>query len=86
MFVIDEVKEQQKKIFAYMNYVEKLEIKLFYERNRTSKTEYEKNENEISIIITEIKLNKIKATLDYLIVEHNESLKYLVSLSNEENE
>tara|TARA_R100000900_G_scaffold47826_1_gene38550 strand:+ start:142 stop:402 length:261 start_codon:yes stop_codon:yes gene_type:complete len=86
MYVTDELIEQQKKIFAYMNFAEKLKIKLFYERNKKFQSEYEQNENEISIIKTEIKLNKVMATLDYLMSEHNDSIQFYISLSNKEKE
>ena len=84
MFVTDELIEQQKKIFAYTDFAEKLHIKLFYERNKKFQSEYEKNENELSIIKTEIKLNKIMATLDFLLSEHQDSIKFYISLSNKE--
>ena len=86
MYVTDELIKQQKKIFAFMNFAEKLNIKLFYERNKKFQSEYAQNENELSIIKTEIKLNKVMTTLDYLLSEHHESMKYYISLSKKEIE
>ena len=35
---------------------------------------------------TEIKLNKVMATLDYLMSEHNDSIQFYISLSKKEKE
>ena len=84
MYVTDELKTERERIVSLNHYVEKLYIKLFFEKNEKFNTEYEQNENDISIIQTEIKLNKILATLDFLQAEHLASIEYFISLSNKE--
>ena len=82
MVIENELKCLQKRIAFYSAYFEKLSIKLYFEKCKTFKTEYEQNENSLSILTTQVKLHKIETTLNYLINEFQESMVSYVEIMN----
>lgn len=70
-----------------MSYIEALKIKIYYEENRTFDSEYDKNENELSLIKTRIKCCKMLETLNYLNIEMQDLIDfYIETIKKEENE
>ena len=87
MVLEDELQRHQNKIFLYNSYIEKLSIKLYYERNKKIDNEYLKNENDLSIISTEMRLTKVLETAGLLIAEYQHySDSYVKIIKKQENE
>ena len=86
MVLIDEIRLLQDKIELYMSYIEVLKIKIYYEDNRVFDSEYEKNENELSLIKTRIKCCKMLETLSYLNSEMQNLIDYYIEVSKKEDD
>ena len=87
MVLEDELKRHQDKIFLYNSYIEKLRVKLYYERDKKIDNAYQKNENGLSIISTEIRLNKALEIVSLLLKEYQEySDSYVELIKKEQNE
>jgi hypothetical protein len=80
MVLEDELYRQQQKIHFYNICIQKLNVKLYYEKNKKIDNEYLSNENDLSIMSTENKIRKMKYTLSFLLVEHQESMNSYVNL------
>ena len=84
MVLEDELYRQQKKIHFYNGCIQKLSVKLYYEKNKKFDNEYLSNENELSIMSTENKICKMKYILSFLLIEHQESMNSYVNLIKQE--
>ena len=84
MVLENELDRQQQRIFFFASYFEVLSVKLYFEKHKTFETEYEENENNLSVLLTQVKLDKIKATLDYLTTEFQQSMECYVKLIKEQ--
>lgn len=75
--------ELQDRIKLNSNYLECLRIREYYLEHRNTENEYEENENNLKLIHTRIKIEKLNAILTFLFREFDANFEIYNELLNE---